>query len=85
MGCMDTQSVYDSLASTYHYLYPDWEREVTIQAAALIGLLGTPPKGATIADTACGIGTQLVGLADAGYRMFGSDISPFFSHPARTT
>ncbi len=80
---MDTQSFYDSLAATYHYLYPDWEREVTIQAAALIGLLETPPKDATIADTACGIGTQLLGLADAGYRMFGSDISPVAIDRAR--
>ena len=73
---MDTRSFYDSLAATYHYLYPNWDAELTTQAHALSRLLGSPPEGAAIADTACGIGTQLLGLAAAGYRMFGSDISP---------
>ncbi|MBB1513758.1 class I SAM-dependent methyltransferase [Tessaracoccus sp. MC1627] len=72
---MDTQSFYDSLASTYHYLYRDWEEELVSQAKALDGMLGIPSPGATIADTACGIGTQLLGLANLGYQVFGSDIS----------
>lgn len=32
-------------------------------------------RWARIADTACGIGTQLIGLAASGYRMYGSDLS----------
>jgi glycine/sarcosine N-methyltransferase len=82
-GDVDTRAFYDSLAETYHALYPDWERELTEQAAALVELLGALPDGASIADTACGIGTQLIGLAAAGYRMFGSDISPMAVDRAR--
>lgn len=73
---MDTRLFYDGLAEMYHTLYHDWERAVTEQAQTLIRLLGSPPPGAALADTACGIGTQLIGLSAAGYRMFGTDISP---------
>ena len=72
---MEPRQFYDSLASTYHALYPDWESELTAQAEALLRLLGAPAPGATIVDPACGIGTQLLGLAAAGYRVVGSDIS----------
>jgi glycine/sarcosine N-methyltransferase len=73
---MDVPGFYDSLAATYDALYPDWEQELSDQAATLLTLLGELPQGARIADTACGIGTQLVGLAAAGFRLFGSDVSP---------
>jgi glycine/sarcosine N-methyltransferase len=72
---MDVPRFYDSLAATYDALYPDWERELTEQASALLRLLGEVPARSAIADTACGIGTQLLGLAGAGHRLFGSDVS----------
>ncbi len=71
-----TARFYDELAGTYHALYPDWDAEVTGQARTFAKLLGGPAAHAAIVDTACGIGTQLVGLAALGYRMFGSDLSP---------
>lgn len=81
---MDTGRFYDGLADTYHALYPDWQKEVRDQARALTKLLGNPPPGSAIADTACGIGTQLLGLAQAGYAMFGSDLSRAAVHRAQT-
>ncbi|WP_404392722.1 class I SAM-dependent methyltransferase [Humibacillus xanthopallidus] len=80
---MSTARFYDGLAATYHALYPDWEKEVHEQARALSKLLGSPAPGSAIADVACGIGTQLLGLAEAGYDVFGSDVSRAAVHRAR--
>lgn len=80
---MDPRQFYDDLAATYHALYPDWESESTAQAVALLHLLGAPEPGAVIADPACGIGTQLLGMAAAGHRLLGSDISPVAVERAR--
>jgi SAM-dependent methyltransferase len=72
----DTARFYDGLADTYHALYPDWRSQVAEQAAALDRLIGASHRPATcVADVACGIGTQLVGLARLGYRTMGSDLS----------
>lgn len=69
---------YDSLAADYHRIFPDWEASMTRQAAALDGLvrrqLGAGPH--KLLDCACGIGTQAIGLARAGHRVVGSDLSP---------
>lgn len=73
---MSIARFYDGLAGTYHALYPDWENEVRAQAEALDRLLRRWHRGrADIADVACGIGTQLIGLARLGHRVTGSDIS----------
>ena len=73
---MSTAQFYDSLADTYHALYPDWRSAGRAQAEALDRLLCRWHRGpADIADVACGIGTQLIGLAGLGHRMLGSDIS----------
>jgi len=69
---------YDSLAADYHRIFPDWEASMTRQATALDGLvrrqLGAGPH--KLLDCACGIGTQAIGLARAGHRVVGSDLSP---------
>ena len=80
---VSTGRFYDGLAATYHALYPDWEKEIRDQARALSKLLGSPPPGSAIADVACGIGTQLLGLAEAGYDVFGSDLSRAAVHRAQ--
>jgi SAM-dependent methyltransferase len=70
---MSTAQFYDGLADTYHALYPDWAGGGRAQAEALHRLLGRWHRGpADIADVACGIGTQLVGLAGLGHRLLGS-------------
>lgn len=69
---------YDSLAADYHRIFPDWDASMTRQAAALDALvrreLGAGPH--RLLDCACGIGTQAIGLARAGHRVVGSDLSP---------
>jgi SAM-dependent methyltransferase len=70
-------SFYDELAPFYHLLYGDWDVAVQTQGSALATLLegkGIRPGGAVL-DTACGIGTQALGLAARGYRVRASDVS----------
>lgn len=69
---------YDELAPFYHLLYGDWEASVQRQAAALDDLLrgAGVPAGARVLDAACGIGTQTIGLAQRGYEVTASDLSP---------
>jgi glycine/sarcosine N-methyltransferase len=73
---MSTAQFYDGLADTYHALYPDWRSASRAQGKALDRLLSRWHRGpADIADVACGIGTQLMGLAALGHRVLGADIS----------
>jgi glycine/sarcosine N-methyltransferase len=76
---MHTTESYDKLAEHYHLMFENWEASIERQAAALSSIL----KGecglastARILDCACGIGTQVLGLAKAGFRVSGCDISP---------
>lgn len=73
---MSTEQFYDGLAETYHALYPDWRHEAAVQGESLDGLLRRWHHGPLdVADVACGIGTQVIGLARRGHRVTGSDIS----------
>jgi SAM-dependent methyltransferase len=69
---------YNQLAPYYKYMLQDWNASVTRQAAALDGVIreffGAPAQ--RILDAACGIGTQSLGLAQLGYQVTASDISP---------
>ena len=70
---------YDDLTSKYHLIFEDWDASIANQAAALAPILVRECGGATplkILDCACGIGTQALGLAKAGFRVTGSDFSP---------
>jgi SAM-dependent methyltransferase len=73
-----TQQFYDDLASDYHLIFADWDASVARQADVLVRILGSagvkPP--ARVLDCACGIGTQTIGLARAGFTMTGTDLSP---------
>jgi len=73
---VSTAQFYDGLADTYHALYPDWADAGRRQAEALDRLLRRScSRPFDIADVACGIGTQLIGLARLGHRVTGCDIS----------
>jgi SAM-dependent methyltransferase len=73
---VSTEQFYDSLADTYHALYPDWHSEIRTQGQALHTLLMSLRTSLIdIADVACGIGTQMIGLARYGHRVIGLDIS----------
>lgn len=68
---------YDRLAADYHLMFRDWWASATRQGEVLAGLLrrhGIAPP-ATVHDCTCGIGTQALPLAAAGYRVTGSDTS----------
>lgn len=73
----DPHAFYDDLAADYHLMFRDWWASATWQGGVLTELLHRceidPP--ATLYDCTCGIGTQALPLAAAGYRVTGSDLS----------
>ncbi|HEV8657123.1 MAG TPA: methyltransferase domain-containing protein [Thermoanaerobaculia bacterium] len=72
----DVRPFYDGLADLYHLIYEDWPRSIENQARALDEIIrAEAPHARTVADVACGIGTQALGLAQRGYEVIGSDIS----------
>ena len=74
---MSVGDFYDRLAPFYHLVYPDWEGRVVNEGDQLTEILTglDVPPGSRIHDAACGIGTQIIGLAQRGYRVTGSDLS----------
>ena len=80
------QDFYDDLSFNYHLIFQDWEASMASQAAALGPILARESGSAvqmTILDCACGIGTQALGLARAGFRVTGTDLSPLAIERAR--
>ena len=73
-----TQDFYDQLAPYYHLLYPNWESSSVRQSRGLGDVLNEfgVARGSTVLDAACGIGTQTLGLAQLGYNVTASDLSP---------
>jgi len=71
------QKFYDSMASHYDKLFLDWKTTTKEQAVLLQGLFQKYgyDKKSSILDCACGIGTQVIGLATLGYNVTASDIS----------
>jgi glycine/sarcosine N-methyltransferase len=81
------QDFYDDLSGDYHLIFEDWEAAIASQAAALESILVRESGNAmpmTVLDCACGIGTQALGLAKAGFRVTGVDLSPRAIERART-
>ena len=68
-------SFYDDMASIYHLIFDDWDLSIERQRVVLGGLLPPPDIAGPVLDCACGIGTQALGLARAGYKVEGSDLS----------
>jgi glycine/sarcosine N-methyltransferase len=76
---------YDDLAATYAHQFPDWQASSDRQAATLNRYLEAvcPQRPGAVLDTACGIGTQAIGLARRGYQVHAADISPASIEQAR--
>lgn len=77
-GLSMTQSAenfYDDMASSYHLIFDDWDKAIDRQRAVLEPLISESSALGTVLDCACGIGTQALGLARAGYDVEGTDIS----------
>lgn len=74
----DPRAFYDELADRYDLLYADWQASTARQARALDALLTAAlgPGPHRVLDSACGIGTQALGLAALGHRVTGTDLSP---------
>ncbi len=67
---------YDGLAGLYDLIYEDWPASIERQGNALAEIIRLRcPEAKRIADVACGIGTQSLGLAARGFALRGSDIS----------
>ena len=59
---------YDELADEYHLIFADWEATIAWQAGVITGLLRDLGLTAgAVLDASCGIGTQAIGLARAGF------------------
>jgi SAM-dependent methyltransferase len=74
----DSSAFYDDLAADYHLIFEDWPTTIARQAGVLTPLLrglGVPAAGRVL-DASCGIGTQAIGLAEAGFAVTGTDLSP---------
>lgn len=78
MSLTDLRGFYDELAERYDLMYADWQAGITRQGAALDALLTAAlgPGPHRVLDSACGIGTQALGLAALGHRVTGTDLSP---------
>ncbi|MEL6406846.1 MAG: class I SAM-dependent methyltransferase [Chloroflexota bacterium] len=74
------QQFYDDMADDYHLIFADWKTSLERQREQIKGIFEhvftdiSPDM--TILDCACGIGTQAIGLAQLGYRVHGTDLSP---------
>jgi 2-polyprenyl-3-methyl-5-hydroxy-6-metoxy-1,4-benzoquinol methylase len=67
---------YDELADLYHLIFDDWSASIERQGQALSNLIRSRwPHAASVADVACGIGTQALGLAARGFQIEASDIA----------
>jgi glycine/sarcosine N-methyltransferase len=75
MSEVDT-TFYDGLAAAYHLLFQDWDAAIQRQRTVLRQLLPAPANSGKVLDCACGIGTQALGLAQDGYVVDGTDLSP---------
>jgi SAM-dependent methyltransferase len=79
------ESFYDELSLYYKYIFQDWNASVERQATILDGVIREyfGDDVHAILDAACGIGTQVIGLAQQGYRLIASDISTVAIEKAR--
>ncbi|WP_437918703.1 class I SAM-dependent methyltransferase [Sphingobacterium sp. LRF_L2] len=68
---------YDELSEDYHLIFDSWEEAIKQQALILDEIIKryANSDALTVLDCACGIGTQSIGLASIGYKVYGTDIS----------
>src|SRR6185437_1326230 len=68
---------YDQLAADYHLIFADWEATIAWEAGIITGLLRDLglTRGAVL-DASCGVVTQAIGMAQAGFAVTATDISP---------
>jgi SAM-dependent methyltransferase len=74
---LPSEATYNRLAESFHLIFEDWNASMGPQAAVIDEVLRGlgVEKAARVLDCACGIGTQLLGLAALGYPMTGCDLA----------
>ena len=78
MGQNPVRAFYDELAADYHLNFGNWDDAIANQAKILDKIIKEHANGSvqTLLDCSCGIGTQAIGLAQIGYTVTASDLSP---------
>jgi glycine/sarcosine N-methyltransferase len=78
MGSNPIKTFYDELSADYHLNFGNWEEALANQAKILDKIIKKHANGSaqTLLDCSCGIGTQAIGLAQTGYTVTASDLSP---------
>ena len=67
---------YDQLVDDYHLIFADWDTAIARQARVIQRMLNDNALSeGRVLDASCGIGTQAIGLAQAGFDVTASDIS----------
>jgi SAM-dependent methyltransferase len=76
-GDPTSAAFYDALAGDYHLIFPDWGAAIAWEAEILTGLMrDLGVTAGAVLDASCGIGTQAIGLAQAGFAVTATDLSP---------
>lgn len=72
------KTFYDELSADYHLNFGNWDDAIVNQAKILDKIIKKHANGSaqTLLDCSCGIGTQAIGLAQTGYTVTASDLSP---------
>ncbi|WP_426671548.1 class I SAM-dependent DNA methyltransferase [Mucilaginibacter sp. McL0603] len=72
------KTFYDELSADYHLNFGNWDEAIANQAKILDKIIKEYANGSaqTLLDCSCGIGTQAIGLAQMGYTVTASDLSP---------
>jgi len=73
-----TKYFYDKLSPFYHLIFPNWENSIKWQGKIIDDIIKSTwgDNSTSVLDVSCGIGTQSIGLANLGYSVKASDISP---------
>lgn len=78
---MDATTFYDRLAPLFDVM-TDWESRLEVEGPFLFQLL-EQVDAHTVLDAACGSGGHALALAERGYRVVGTDVSPVMIELAR--
>lgn len=73
------KTFYDQFASKFHLVFDDWDKVISEQSQTISTLIQkiTPKTEISLWDCTCGVGTQILWLAQLGYSMTGTDMSSF--------
>jgi len=78
MANNQTKKFYDELSADYHLIFGNWNNAIKKQSKNLDNIIQEYSKinPKTLLDCSCGIGTQAIGLAELGYKVHATDLSP---------